>query len=228
MLNLVLKDIAIPKRFFIWVIINCLMVNLIFINTPAFIYVVGVPFVFYSYVEKLCAHDYRYNVDTMFNSLPVNRRDIVFSKYIDSIVFLIFSIIIIAVFTFIFRSAGVSGFTNMNKLMHLDAINKLMNIQSITITYIVSTIFFISIYFPVYFKFEYLKVKGIFALVGIVICIIPILFIKIIGIENIYKLISYFSRVSKLVAVAFGICILFLIVYISVNLSVKIYERKEL
>ena len=233
MFNLVLKDISITKGTFPVVLILCFTNNLFFINAPAFIYVIVPPLIAYEYFKNSCENDYKYNSNIMFNSLPVNRREVVFSKYIESIIFLIFAIICTIIFTFIFRRIGVSGlgvgtFIHISKLMHLDNFSKLMSFKSIIMYSVLSTILLISIYFPIYFKLEYLKVRNIFALVSILICFVPILFMNIIGSENVYNIIKYFSGIPGIIAIVALICILLIILYISVNISIKYYERKDL
>jgi|GEM_PF-886898 len=233
MFNLVLNDIAISKRAFVVALIACFTMNLFFINAPAFVYVVTPPLISYEFFKNSCAYDYKYNLDIMFNSLPVSRRDIVLSKYIDSIVFLIFSIIITTIFTFIFSSInisgpGVSAFIHVNELLHLNMVDSLMNFQTISMSCIIITALLIAIYIPIYFKFEYLKVRNVFAIVSILIYFIPILFIKIIGDENTYKFVNYFSSVSGVIASIVIISISFLMLYISVNISIKFYESRDL
>ncbi|WP_304519782.1 ABC-2 transporter permease [Clostridium estertheticum] len=187
----------------------------------------------YEYFKNSCENDYKYNANIMFSSLPINRREVVFSKYIESMLFLIFAIICTIAFTFVFRRIGVSGpgvgtFIHLSKLMHLDDFSKLMNFKSIIMYSILSTILFISIYFPIYFKLEYLKVRNIFALVSILICFVPILVLYIMGSENIYNIVKYFSGIPGIIANIALICILFIILYISVNISIKYYENKDL
>ena len=233
MFNLVLKDITITKGTFVLGLLLCLTNNMFFTNAPAIVYIIVPPLIAYEYFKSSCEYDYRYNSLIMINSLPVSRRDIVFSKYIVSIIFLIFAIIITVLFTYIFRHIGISDlgggtFIHLSKVLHLDILSKLMNIKSITMSYLVSAILFISIYFPIYFKLEYLKVRNIFALVSIFICLIPILFMKIIGDENAYNLFNYFSGGSGIIAIVAVICILLIILYISVNISVKFYENRDL
>jgi len=164
----------------------------------------------------------------MFNSLPVSRRDIVISKYIESIIIFILGLIITIIFTFGFRSVEMPGFTFINNLMNLDIVDKLMNFQSITISYLLSTILLISIYFPIYFKFKYLKVRNIFGIASLIISFIPILLIKIIGDENTYKLINFFSNGSGVIVSIAVICILIIMLYISVKISVKFYQSRDL
>ena len=147
--------------------------------------------------------------------------------------FLIFAIICTIVFTFVFRCIGLSGlgggtFIHLSKLMHLDDFSKLMNLKSIIMYSVLSTILFISIYFPIYFKLEYLKVRNIFALVSILICFVPILVLYIMGSENVYNIIKYFSDIPGIIANVALICIFFIILYTSVNISIKCYENKDL
>ncbi|MCB2356785.1 ABC-2 transporter permease, partial [Clostridium estertheticum] len=203
------------------------------INAPAFIYIIVPPLIAYEYFKNSCGNDYKYNSNIMFSSLPVNRREVVFSKYIESMLFLIFAIICTIVFTFVFRRIGLSGlgggtFIHLSKLMHLDDFSKLMNFKSIIMYSLLSTILFISIYFPIYFRLEYLKVRNIFALVSLLICFVPILFLYIIGIENVYNIIKYFSGIPGIIANVAIIGILLIILYTSVNISIKYYENKDL
>ncbi|MBW9153738.1 ABC-2 transporter permease [Clostridium estertheticum] len=196
-------------------------------------YIIVPPLIAYEYFKNSCENDYKYNANIMFSSLPINRREVVFSKYIESMLFLIFAIICTIAFTFVFRRIGVSGpgvgtFIHLSKLMHLDDFSKLMNFKSIIMYSILSTILFISIYFPIYFKLEYLKVRNIFALVSILICFVPILVLYIMGSENIYNIVKYFSGIPGIIANIALICILFIILYISVNISIKYYENKDL
>lgn len=233
MFNLVLKDIRITKRTFPVVLILCFTNNLFFINAPAFIYVIVPPLIAYEYFKNSCENDYKYNSNIMFNSLPINRSEVVFSKYIGAIMFLIFAIICTIIFTFVFRriwvsDLGVGTFIHVSKLMNLDDFSKLINFKSIIMYSILSTILLIAIYFPIYFKLEYLKVRNIFALVSILICFIPILFLYIIGSKNVYNIINYFSGIPGIIANVALICIVLIILYTSVNISIKSYENKDL
>ncbi|MPQ31846.1 ABC-2 transporter permease [Clostridium estertheticum] len=233
MFNLVLKDLSITKGTFPVVLILCFTNNMFFINAPAFIYIIVPPLIAYEYFKNSCGNDYKYNSNIMFSSLPINRREVVLSKYIESIIFLIFAIICTIIFTYVFRRIGISGlggvaFIHLSKFMHLDDFSKLMNFKSIIMYSLLSTILFISIYFPIYFKLEYLKVRNFFALVSLLICFIPILFLYIIGIENVYNIIKYFSGIPGTIANVAIIGILLIILYTSVNISIKYYENKDL
>lgn len=228
MLRLVVKDITLSKEIFMTILVHCLAINLFFKNTPTFIYIIMPPLIVYEFFKTSCAYDYKYNLDIMFNSLPVSRREIVFSKYIESIIIFILGLIITLIFTFLFRNIGVPGFTFIDKLMNLEIVDKFMNIQSITMCYLISTIVLISIYFPIYFKFKYLKAKNIFGIASLIISFIPILFIKTIGNENSYRLINYFSEgVGEIVSIIV-IFILIITLYISSKISVKCYQNIDL
>lgn len=228
MLKLVVKDITLSKGIFMVILVHCFAINLFFKDTPSFIYILVPPLIVYEFFKDSCAYDYKYNLDIMFNSLPVSRRDIVISKYIESIIVFILGLIITIIFTFGFRSVGVTGFTFIKNLIHLEFVDKLMTFQSITMSYLLSTILLISIYFPIYFKFEYLKVRTIFNIASLIISFIPILLIKIIGDENTYKLINYLSKGSGVIVIVAVICILIIMLYISVKMSVKFYQSRDL
>mgnify|MGYP001601549069 CR=1 FL=1 len=237
MFNLVLKDISITKKTYPVVLILCFTNNMFFINAPIFIYIIVPPLIAYEYFKNSCENDYKYNSNIMFSSLPVSRREVVFSKYIESMLFLIFAVICTIGFTFVFRHIGLSGlgggtFIHLSKLMHLDDFSKLINFKSIIMYSILSTILFISIYFPIYFpiyfKLEYLKVRNIFALVSILICFVPILVLYFMGSENVYNIVKYFRNIPGIIASVALICIFFVILYISVNISIKYYENKDL
>lgn len=57
---------------------------------------------------------------------------------------------------------------------------------------------------------------------------VPILFIKTIGNENIYKIINYFSKGFGEIVSIMVICILIIILYISSKISVKFYKNINL
>lgn len=233
MFNLVLKDVTIQKGVLITILIDCLTGNLFFINTHIFIYIVVPPIIAYNFIKNSCNYDYTYDSPVLFNSLPVNRKDIVLSKYIDSIIYLIFSLAITLLFTMVFRSIGVSGseisgFSHINKLMNLEMINRQMNFQNAAGTCIINTVLIISIYFPIYFKVEYTKVKNIFAIASIFFAVIPIVFIKMIGNVNINNFIIYLNKEPEWLISIVIIAVVCLVLYASINLSTKFYSCRDL
>lgn len=228
MLNLVLKDITLRKRTFMTTILLCIVNTMILSDIPAFIYIIEPPLIMYMLLDGSSFYDYRYTVNVMFNSLPIRKRDVVISKYIDSIIFLIIGIIVTIAVVFVFRNMGNSHFVRLGKLINIEMFNKLMKVQSIVVSGVVSTILLISVYLPIYFKCQYMKVRGIFAIVSIVICAIPIIFIKILGNANAYKFIIYLNNESKWIVIIFTAVALAFIVCISLKLSIKFYESKDL
>ena len=228
MLDLVYKDIRTQKGILTVVLLQCITGNLIFINTPAFIYIVIPPIIVYLYIENLCTYNYKYKADIMFNSLPVTKKSIVISKYVDSIIYLFIGILLTYIVTILFKGFKVSGFSGINKLMGLDMINKLLDYKSILITCIINTTILICIYYPIYFKFEYTKVKITFAFVSFLLCIVPIILVKALGNTNAYKLYTYFRSLPFYVLIVSILLILFLAVFISIKMSVKNFNNRDL
>lgn len=63
---------------------------------------------------------------------------------------------------------------------------------------------------------------------SILICFVPIIVLYIMGSKNIYNIIKYFSGIPGIIANVVLICILFIILYTSMNISIKYYENKDL
>jgi len=228
MLNLVLKDIALRRRTLMTAVLICIVNTMLLSDISVFIYMLEPPFIMYMLLDESSFYDYRYTVNVMFNSLPIRKRDLVISKYIDSIIFLIIGIIVTITVVFAFRNMGNSHFFRLGKLINIEMFNKLMKVQSIIISSVVSTTLLICIYLPIYFKCQYMKVRGIFAIVSMVICVMPIIFIKIVGNANAYKFIIYLNNASKWIVMIVAAVTLFFIVCISLKLSMKFYEDKDL
>lgn len=221
MLSLIFKDIILSKRKFIAVFITCFTINLFYSKALTIIYVLMPLFTMYLLVDEGSFYDYRYNVNVMFSSLPIRRRDVVISKYIESIIFFIIGVAITVIFTKLFK---VNGYSAVN----ISSFNKLIGTKGIIVSCALSSVLLISTYFPVYFKCQYMKVRGIFLLVTMAIAALPIIFVKIIGSANIYKFITYFSKEPKWMIDVVTAIVLILILSISLNLSIRFYEKKDL
>ncbi|MCR3761200.1 ABC-2 transporter permease [Clostridium felsineum] len=233
MLGFIFKDITIGKRNLIPILLACLTGNLFFIKTPIFIYIVVPTVLMYDYISNLSYYDYRYNSEIMFNSLPVNRKEVVLSKYLSSALFFLLGIVVTAIFTMIFRSLNVAGkgvgaFVSINKWMNLSKFNNIISFEASIFICLLSTIFFVAIYFPIYFKFDFLKVRIIFTIVSIIFSIIPVLILKFIGTSTTYRIVNYINNGSKLIIGVFVFLVSIFIIYISINISIKFYRNKDL
>lgn len=232
MLSLTLKDITNAKREIIPSLIFCLTGNLLFINTPVFIYIVIPQMLMYEYISKSSYYDYRYNSEVLFNSLPVNRREVVLSKYLGAALFFLLGVFLTVIFTVIFKSmkipsSGIGSFIHINKLMNLSQFNIAMNWESTMLSCCLSAVLLIVVYLPIYFKVDYLIVGRVFGIISILISITPILILKLIGIRKTYLFINYLDRQPKLFIGSVVLIIVFLTLYLSIKLSIKFYNNKE-
>lgn len=221
MLSLIFKDIILSKRKFIAVFITCFTINMLYSKASTIMYVLMPLFTMYLLVDEGSFYDYRYTVNVMFRSLPIRRRDVVISKYIEAIIFFIIGVVITVIFTNLFKVNGYS-------VVNMSSFNKLVVTKGAIESCVLSSVLLISTYFLVYFKFQYMKVRGIFLLVNIVIAAMPIIFVKMIGSVNTYKFMTYFSKEPKWVLDVVTTVVLILILSISLNLSIRFYEKKDL
>ena len=120
MFNLVFKDLLMNIRDLKYLIQSVLgifiyLLVLQFFGSTA-IYIIG-PFLFANiYIISGCGFGEKDEVDIMFNSLPVNRKNVVFSKYLSTLIFIIMGLVITIVFSSIFK---LSGFSHINRFINL-------------------------------------------------------------------------------------------------------------
>ncbi|OPJ64132.1 ABC-2 transporter permease [Clostridium oryzae] len=233
MINLIIKDFPIRKRLALDILVSCLVGNLLFIEAPAFIYILVPSVLVYGHILNSCTYNDRYNGDVMFNSLPVTRKEVVLSKYAGSFVILILSVGATLIFTYLFRALNVSGaavssFIHLNKMIHLDQINGLMNIKGTLSSCATTIIIMIAIYFPIYFRFEFKDVKNVFVLVLYLLWVIPFFLIKLIGAYNISRAVMYLNNMNTVILGILLAAALFILIYISINLSIKFYTSRDI
>lgn len=230
MFALIIKDLRILKENLLSILMDCLTINLFFIVTPKFVYLVLPPMIMYSCFKSVCQYDYRYDSNVLFNSLPISRDMLVKSKYIESFLFLLVGIILSFVSTNIFSqldivSKGFAGFVRFNEWMNIKSINNLFDIKLMLLPSIISATMFVCSYFPIYFKFGYEKARNIFAGISILVMIIPVLIIKYAGF-------SIFSGVNSsalgILVCAFIVIILTIMIILSINISTKIYNNIDI
>lgn len=137
MLNLIIKDIAIQKRTIL--IALAYVVFFIFMTSNNFnkggIYIIGVTLA-YMFSLGAIQYDERYKADNIIASLPVTRKDIVFSRYLGMIFFTGASTIFILLIVLFLKKFNIMpGLANMN----------LQDIKAI----VISTLVLMSIVIPV-------------------------------------------------------------------------------
>jgi ABC-type transport system involved in multi-copper enzyme maturation permease subunit len=221
MLNLILKDILIQKKSLAYIALYVVIFSIAFQGTGMDTFIVIAVAVTYQMVATACAYEDKAGSDIMWNSMPIKRRNIVLSKYLSVLVYTIIAALVYMVFTI---------------LINLTAIP--MSVAPITLpglaAVFISTILMNDVYFPVYFKFGYMRARVISIILFFV------LFIGIIGILSMAQMAqskqsgTLFKIFNATFGNASGMQIIFAIIVaeliftlISYALSVKFYNNKE-
>lgn len=220
MLNLIVKDFLLINRglikqaicFIICIaLLQFLGASAVYIGIPVLM-TLGTLLASYGLGEKN-------NVDVLINSLPVNGREVVLSKYLSALIFLCFSIITNIVFSTVIKLTGFSH------------INRFINIEDIAVC-IVFIAVYVSIYVPIYLLLGYAKTRAfstilqlieLFALVFVI-----MIFTFVDNDTGASFVMSFFSRPHfKLTMVISSLVSSIIIVAVSIFISLKIYINRE-
>ncbi|NRT74875.1 MULTISPECIES: ABC-2 transporter permease [Clostridium] len=221
MFNLVLKDIIIQKKNLqniILTVIFCMFI-LQFIGQTC-IYVM-VPYFFTNvFIISSCGYGEKNDVDRMFISLPVNRKEMIVSKYLSTIIFFIMGIAI----TFLF--------TAIDKLSGLSSINRFMNLNDITIAWIFNALYS-SIYIPIYLCRGYLKSQWVSKILNyfVFICLVSITLIISFVEDGTAKesVVNFISLPNfQLIMFIIGLSFSLILILISIVISFKLYMNMDL
>lgn len=145
--NLIVKDFIIEKKYTKSLVFSFLLIFISaqFFNTAAtYIFVpflTALSFIMYGY-----GFGEKNDTDVMLVSMPISRKDIVIERYISSVIFLIIGIIVTLIFGAVFMHFSFS------------ALKRMMNFNDILWSSF-STIIYVSIYLPIYFKYGYIKAQ---------------------------------------------------------------------
>lgn len=148
MLNLVMKDFLIQKKTLLLMLAYILVFMFAFqsLGNGAFAGIIVA--VTYSLVTTACNHEEKVNSDIIFNSMPLRRRDIVLAKYLSVIAYTLLASLCYFIITKVVVAVGIKT-----------------TINAITLGSFTGAIFAIlvmnGIYFPVYFKYGFIKAKTV-------------------------------------------------------------------
>jgi hypothetical protein len=208
MFNLLKKDILINLKTDVRTIIKLIIGIIIFsfiLPGAAFIYIPL--FISYIIIFKTFHMDENNKCNLFLSSMPIDKEDIVYSKYIFSILIILISIML----TYIYFNSPL--------VLYKIPININMILMSIGFSLLL-----ISICFPIIFKNGYMKSSGICTLVlGIIYSIAFAMSVTPRALES-YKLITRANiTIESLILISTSI----VLYIISMYLSLKIYSKKE-
>ncbi|MBU5485646.1 ABC-2 transporter permease [Clostridium sp. MSJ-11] len=150
MLNLIIKDILLQRKIsFVTIPYSLIMIIVgIFAGTSNILplYTLGIIITVYLSVQYIVGYEEKNKSSLVIVSLPINRDDIVISKYLSSLLIMIINISIFLIPFFL-----LNVFFTAQPVEFIDYAIMLICISIILLTY--------SVYFPLYFKFGYAVVR---------------------------------------------------------------------
>lgn len=224
MFNLIIKDISIQKKdktVFYFLIFNLFSAFILSKNYGISIFLTFISI--YLLTVYANAYDFKYKGEMMINSMPVNRNIIVIGKYLSVFIYFLCAAAITFIGGYTLKILGV----RVMKVGDLNIIIKGIDLNIILIEFFIVSIYY-SIFFPIYFKFGYLKSRWAnflaMILIGALIGIInEIANGKTESTKNMYS--SFFKGGVTQDFMIIGISMIFLLV--SILISKKIYFDKE-
>lgn len=222
MLNLVVKDALIQKRSFGTSIILALgMMVAMQSSAGNGAYMMGSMGIVFLLLAGAFAYDEKSRSDTLINSLPLKRNDVVIARYASLIIFTSIAVIIVAAIGSVFKLTGLG-----------------LKLEYITLPDIVGIYFTIavmfSIYLPLFFKYGYYKLRIasvflyilVFAISGLITGLRQVvsenpddMFVK--------SIISAISMVPDWLVGPIIVIVTLLILFISLCISMRVYKKRE-
>jgi len=213
MLNLIIKDIVIQKKTFLYAFILAVLSSINFMNpgpNSFFLYVFSPIFINYMFINFALSYDDKNKSEIALNSLSIKRNDIVIAKYMSIFAFAAIGIIYSILIGFIGKIAVLSMFTTTITLNNV-------------VTILTCGCIYNSIIFPIYFKLGYMK-SQIFTVI-----LITLIMIAFSNPNNIVqqRFIQFISNTSSLTQNSLALIIGLLFFLISLMISIHIYNNKE-
>ncbi|WP_027624177.1 ABC-2 transporter permease [Clostridium lundense] len=221
MFNLILKDFLLQKKITLFTIAYALVFNLTCylsssnLDKLEILPIFGIVFFTYLSIFYMIGIEERNKSLVIINSLPLERSQIVISKYISLIFFTIVNALTLYLPTFIF---GII-FRN-NQIYSLN--------YSILTVFIALLLILFSIYYPLYFKYGYNSMRVFSFIFYILMFSIPGFLQKLMKNSNIFhKFVQYtLTNPQKTLLILFTLALSIFI--ISLYFSIAIYKNKDL
>ncbi|HEY5563223.1 MAG TPA: ABC-2 transporter permease [Clostridiaceae bacterium] len=212
MLNLIIKDIIIQKKTFLYAFILAVVASTNFMNPGPngfILYVFSPIFINYMFINLALSYDDKNKSEIALNSLPIKRNDLVIAKYISIFVFAAIGIIYSIVIGFIGKIVGLSMFTTTITLNNV-------------VTILTCACIYNSILFPIYFKLGIMKTQ---------IITVVLFFLIMIAFSNQNKIVDQkfiqFVNSSTLTLNSLALIASLIFFVISLIISVYIYNNKQ-
>lgn len=218
MTNLIKKDLKLSIKVNIFAVIYALFISatgLIAGNSIAanLLYIIGIVILTFIAVIFTNGYDDKNRSEVVFNSLPLDRRNIVRGKYISLLIFLLIS------------SGAVILFTNILSIFEILDGGDSAGIQSAILAANIVLLFY-SIYYPFYFKVGG-GLRTFNAVLWIVLMIGPSMLGKGLKALDERGLLDRLMKIDLNTINLYLLVISIVIYYISLQISKRIYMRRE-
>jgi len=218
MINLIKKDLKLSIKVNIFAVIYALFISatgLIAGNSIAanLLYIIGIVILTFIAVIFTNGYDDKNRSEVVFNSLPLDRRNIVRGKYISLLIFLLIS------------SGAVILFTNILSIFEILDGGDSAGIQSAILAANIVLLFY-SIYYPFYFKVGG-GLRTFNAVLWIVLMIGPSMLGKGLKALDERGLLDRLMKIDLNTINLYLLVISIVIYYISLQISKRIYMRRE-
>ncbi|MGV8983185.1 ABC-2 transporter permease [Clostridium sp.] len=221
MFNLIVKDIAIQKKTLLYALLYAIIAPIAFFSMAPSgfgLYVLPPMATTYLFISFAANYDEKNKSEIILNSLPIKREDIVISKYMSVFVFAILGIIYSITVGFIGRFTGLHVFASSISLLDI-------------VLVFTSVCIFSSIFFPVYFKFGYIKMNFFNVILAMLAIFLPSITIGY-ATENpnnifVQKINYFLNNTSSFTQNSLALLIGLIFFLISLMISIRIYKNKE-
>ncbi len=220
MRNLIIKDLILQKKYFLYTLGYGIFMFLVFNNQlfNDFIYSMGSIAMSYVSIMYLITFDSRYKTDTVLNSLPIKRRDVIMAKYLTFLAIIALSLLIMSIIGGVFNIIG------------LIRVRRYISFYDVIMTF-VSIVILSSIYYPLNLRFGgyFVRIFTTFLFIGAL--FLPKVSAEFLD-ENMYN--PKFESVFKILINTNGQVLIFgalmfivILMFVSYKISLKIYSNKE-
>lgn len=218
MFNLIIKDLLVQKKSILIAMFYILFFIFVFQSLGELMFTSAIVAFTYMLVMGAFAFDDRSRADTVLNSLPIRRRNIVLCKYLALFVF-----VIIGTITYLLMYNVISSLNLSIKAYPITLKGFIGGILAVSVVN--------SIYFPLFFKLGYTRAKVINMVLFFSIFFgVPYLvnFItRNMDKATVFSLINFFNKQSDAVIALSLLLLSFGVLLVSYTISVNLYKWRE-
>lgn len=217
MINLIRKDFALTfkmRSLIAFVLYFFLLITLADNLNSDSRYILIITTIAYFLSSETFIYDDKTKSNYIINSLPIKRSDVVISKYLSIIVYIIVAII----------SVGLAGaLISSTKL--ISGVN-LINLEVIKYV-ILSSFIIMAINFPIYFKYGFRQAKLLNFIIYFTFFILINAAQSILSLEPVQSFVTFVEKNSTVIN-SLSLVIVLIFTIISMLISIKIYDKKDI